>query len=305
MGAPAQTTVSRLVIPRLEEFLAFARQGRPAIISGAMDTWKCRTHWTDEYLERRLAGRRLLVTTSTSGDFGLFSSRIRDTDSYVQVTWTELLTRMLTAEQSGRERTVHYMQQKTIQETFPELVEDLEYPQFLDPAAIRNVNLWLSQRRSNIPLHFDTFDNLLAQVRGTKSVTLYAPNQSSSLYPGRDGAEFASQIDMSAPDLEKFPRFRDSTAYARLVLAEGEMLYLPAFWWHHVVTDSDVSLSINYWYHLVYGHPRQSFLAVRDMVTLAAYYLNALPPGQKALAALWGYQQLHPMVPVSGPEGPP
>jgi ribosomal protein L16 Arg81 hydroxylase len=118
----------------------------------------------------------------------------------------------------------------------------------MDASLLKSMNLWYSQRESRIPLHWDTRDNVLAQVRGAKSVKLYAPDQSENLYPGLEGEMWASQVDMDAPDLRKHPKFTSAKVAAELTLREGEMLYIPRCWWHHIITVSEVSLSVNYWF---------------------------------------------------------
>ena len=55
-----------------------------------------------------------------------------------------------------------------------------------------------------------------------------------------------SQIDIKAPDLAKFPRFAEVRA-AEVILGPGDLLYVPARWWHSV-QSLDVSISINQWF---------------------------------------------------------
>lgn len=265
-------------------FERFATQGKPVIITDAMRDWKCRTLWSDEYFIAKLAGRKFLVNKSSNGAFGIYSSRMRDIDNFVQVDFREFLELMNHAVTSGTNDAIYYMQQKTIQETFPELIEDIDYAPFFDKEKIRDINLWFSQQESNIPLHFDTFDNLLAQVRGSKRIKLLSPDQSKYLYPGCDGAEFASRVDLDHLDVNKFPLARMAETYCEFSLNEGEILYIPSFWWHHVTTESCVSLSINYWYHVINGCSRDAYLAVRDIWRIGLYYLNDLPASQKQLA---------------------
>lgn len=283
-GAITMETIERIETPSSSEFLArYASPGKPVIIVDAMREWRCRRLWADDYLTARLRGRRFLVSRTGDGAFGIFSSRMHETDTFILVTFDELLDLVRSASADPR-GAVHYLQQKRIEDTFPELVTDVEYVDFIDRAQIRDVNLWFSQRRSRIPLHFDTFDNLLAQVRGVKRVRLFAPRQSRCLYAGRDGAEFASKVDLEQPDLERYPRFAAAEIDADIWLEEGEMLFLPAYWWHYVTTESASSLSINYWYHLVHGSPRQPLATTLDLCRIALRQVQGLPPPQRLLA---------------------
>jgi jumonji domain-containing protein 7 len=62
---------------------------------------------------------------------------------------------------------------------------------------------------------------------------------------------FGSSILVDSPDFNKFPLYRQATAY-RVVLNPGDVLYLPAYWHHEVqsLPDEDVGLNIavNFWY---------------------------------------------------------
>lgn len=141
------------------------------------------------------------------------------------------------------------------------------------------------QRASRIPLHYDTFDNLLAQVRGEKAIRLYGPWHTPDLYPGLDGAEFASHVDPERPDYARHPRFRRVRAEHELVLREGDCLYLPPFWWHSVRALTNANISINYWYDTAFGEPRAPLAATRDLLRIALDQIRRLP-GQQRLQAL-------------------
>src|SRR5438874_8797026 len=124
--------VELISTPSRDEFFErFASRGAPVIIVDATEGWRCHPLWTDDYFVAKLRGRRFLVNRSLDGAFGIFSSRMRDTDTCRLVTINEFL-RLFVSDASGGE--IHYMQQKTIQETFPELVQDLDYVTFLERA---------------------------------------------------------------------------------------------------------------------------------------------------------------------------
>jgi len=242
--------IQRLTSPTREFFFEkVVSPAQPAIIENAMTEWKCRK-WTDTYLAERLKNRKFRVNQTSNGRFGIRSMRPRPGETAISCTLKEFLELIETTPDF-----VHYMEQVTIDESAGALREDVDFVPFLDASRVRSVNFWFSQRESRIPLHWDSRDNILAQVRGRKSVRLYAPEQADNLYPGLEGEQWASQIDMDAPDLTMFPKFRQATAAAELILDEGEMLYIPRRWWHHIITLSHLSLSINYWYEEQHSCP--------------------------------------------------
>jgi hypothetical protein len=98
------------------------------------------------------------------------------------------------------------------------------------------------------PLHFDGTNNLLAQVFGHKSLKLFPPDQTKHLYPMPAFAKFGhlSEVDLDQPDLHRFPLLERAKPI-EVILEPGDVLFLPAFWWHHVRSMA-LSISINFWW---------------------------------------------------------
>ncbi|CAM9974356.1 unnamed protein product [Phaeothamnion confervicola] len=109
---------------------------------------------------------------------------------------------------------------------------------------------WLGTEGAHTPLHQDTYGvNLVAQLHGRKTWTLFPPEDGANLYPTRipyEESSVFSEADLCArPDVQAFPavtRCRPVTA----VLETGDVLFVPKHWWHFVYSDT-VSLSINVW----------------------------------------------------------
>ena len=73
-----------------------------------------------------------------------------------------------------------------------------------------------------------------------------------NLYPnslGSQGKTIQSQVNCDSPDLAQYPSFSSATC-EHCVLEPGEMLFIPAFYWHQV-TALDTGISIN----MFYGDP--------------------------------------------------
>ncbi|MBB2487887.1 cupin-like domain-containing protein [Mitsuaria sp. WAJ17] len=270
--------------PGRDEFLACAREGSPALIHGVVSAWPCSRLWSDAYLRDRLHGRKFLVNESPDGLFGIQSSRMLDSQGLCHISFDEFLDRVHTCgdgdEPPAERGPVFYMQQKPAAETFPELLPDVGHASFVDLATLSQLNIWIGQRGSRIPMHYDSFDNLLVQVRGRKSVRLYPPSQTPYLYPGLDGVDFASHVDPEQPDLQRYPLFARAAGAMDFTLETGEMLYLPPFWWHSIRALSNANISINYWYDTAFGLPRQPLQQARDLLRLTLSQSKALPPVQ-------------------------
>lgn len=108
--------------------------------------------------------------------------------------------------------------------------------------------LWIGSGGTASALHYDAVNNLYAQVYGVKEVTLFSPQDSRYLYPQPTDSRafYYSSVDVGCPDLTRFPLYSKAKP-ATIVLEPGQMLFLPAFWWHYVKAVS-TSISTNLWY---------------------------------------------------------
>jgi hypothetical protein len=100
--------------------------------------------------------------------------------------------------------------------------------------------LWFGPAGTITPLHHDVANILFTEVHGRKRVTLISPLESHCVY--NDVAVYSS-VDLTAPDLERFPRF-ERVAPIDVVVEPGQTLFIPVGWWHHVESlDTSITLS--------------------------------------------------------------
>ena len=105
---------------------------------------------------------------------------------------------------------------------------------------------WIGPARTVTPLHCDYDDNIFAQLWGTKRIFLAPPHHDDFLYTREaNPLLFGSPFDPEAPDYEAFPLARQA-ALVEIVVEPGDMLYVPAGWYHQVRALS-FSLSSNRW----------------------------------------------------------
>lgn len=57
-----------------------------------------------------------------------------------------------------------------------------------------------------------------------------------------------SPVDFFKPDYERFPEFGKVRGKMYVKLEPGDILFLPAFWWHHVKAAKGRNIAINFWY---------------------------------------------------------
>ena len=172
-----------------------------------------------------------------------------------------------------------YLEYSSLRQYFPELEQDLEEFQFI-PGFLKldQLNIWLSNGNTLGKLHFDPYDNFLCQLSGKKELTLFEPHNNYNLYEahiqeavlGYDAANdklsrrslldstsmVMSPIDIKKPDFARFSNFTRASPL-KCVLEEGDVLFMPSFWWHEVQSypskTESRNLAVNYWYHPFYS----------------------------------------------------
>jgi len=117
--------------------------------------------------------------------------------------------------------------------------------------------LWIGAKGNSTPLHRDSSDNFTYHLIGKKKWTLFSVKDEAYLYFEKNSygikanalSEFAvSEVDLDHIDLTRFPLFNKATKH-EIIANEGEMLYLPYGWGHHVENISS-SVMINLWFKL-------------------------------------------------------
>lgn len=138
------------------------------------------------------------------------------------------------------------------------------------------VNLWIGDRSAVSSVHADHYENLYCVVRGEKIFTLLPPADAISRdLTGRRPARYVQRrkesddcaevgswalVDDAAPDggaeasvewigldpadAAQLPK---QSACITVRVRSGEMLYLPANWFHRV-TQSEETIAVNYWH---------------------------------------------------------
>ena len=134
----------------------------------------------------------------------------------------------------------------------------------LDPA------LWIGPAGVVTTLHFDSTHNLFVQISGRKKVILIPPGQSSLVYyPCREfglNLHF-SPVDAEHPQLARYPLFARTTP-REVTVQPGEVLFIPATWWHYL-RAVEPSISLNFWWNTLatlWGPPRHVMLECRERI---------------------------------------
>ena len=139
------------------------------------------------------------------------------------------------------------------------------------------INFWLGNQRSVTAMHRDNYENVYVQIIGQKHFVLlppiempcvneqkiphcrYAPsfsdtNDSALLIEPQEGQDAVPVAvwDPEEPELRP-SKYSHLSKPVAVTLQEGDMLYLPAMWYHKVKQTSGkegFACAVNYWYDM-------------------------------------------------------
>ncbi len=239
--SPRRKSLERVSsLSRAEFERDYLEPGRPVLIANALDDWPAVRQWTPDFLARRVGSRTIEVAACPSGVFRyqpdnfLFERRLLPfTDAVRQIC------------ERGSEEARLYMFQKPLMQEYPELAVDLAPPLHL-PAHRSMPLFWFGAEGCVTPLHFDAANNWFGQIDGRKHFLLCDPSQTEHLYgfPAESRHPNMSAVDPDQPDLERYPAFAE-VEFLECYVEPGDLLFLPAFWWHHVRSLS-VAISVSF-----------------------------------------------------------
>ena len=146
-----------------------------------------------------------------------------------------------------------YLKQLDIFQILPSLKKDIDINPFSDwYSTFKTTFLWIGGYGSMTGMHNDDENNVLCQIYGNKTVYLYPPSAREYLYVNSmyDSGTECCDVDVlnSIEDNQiKYPKFNQAKSLEIVCkLSPGDMLYIPKFWYHQVVSDNNnVSISVN------------------------------------------------------------
>jgi hypothetical protein len=229
------------------------------LIAGAVRDWPAMTRWSPEYFTQRFGDRAVPAMKSVAGSFydletGAHYEQVRVSDYVCNLTQGKPIDLYMACR---------------VQEVMPELFDDMIRPPYCRDAGFLSSKLWYAASDTCSPLHRDLPENLYAQIRGRKRFLLVDRRSTRSVHRHSlfSRVPNCSPVDVEAPDLTRFPRFRDVTVREAL-LEPGDMLYIPSLWWHQA-RSIDTSMSVNlFWVRgamVIAARAAQMFLRLRGL----------------------------------------
>lgn len=272
---------------------------KPVLITDALDHWAAVGKWTPKFFADNYRDMDIGIDGLRMGEFIELVEEGPDEDN-------------------GK---LPYFRNVSINSVFPELVADISpLPVYLRPNWFDNpliprrisrnrTDLFIGGRGSSFPyLHWDNYHGyaFLFQIYGEKAYVFYPPEQTEYMYPEvREGrlSNVSTIDDIENPDLERFPLFAKATPTA-CVLRAGEMLFMPAGWWHTArMETASISVSSNTanaynWSALMKDHWQQKKVANPSVALAGAAYLRVIRLLESAKDLMYRRRSLQNQAPV-------
>jgi hypothetical protein len=145
-----------------------------------------------------------------------------------------------------------YTGARAVERYFPKIGHENSIPMLAEMGKSAWSYVWLGNAVT-AATHYDNMEGINCTVTGRKRFTFFPPDQLANLYIGplelSPGGQPTSMVRVSAPDLERYPRFAEALAVAETAEVEpGDAIFIPSLWWHNVEALEPVNFSINFWW---------------------------------------------------------
>ncbi|KAF4507602.1 hypothetical protein G6O67_004082 [Ophiocordyceps sinensis] len=276
------------------EFMRFVARNSPFVVRGGASSWKAVHKWDAAYLRAAMRDHSVNVAVTPEGnaDSPTFSPlHNKSVLAKPHEEWQpfgQFLSYVIQQETdptfpSESEKRYAQTQNDNLRDEyltlFPDAQKDIPFARIALQKSPDSINLWIGNSHSVTATHKDNFENMFVQIVGRKTFVLLPPlchpcvnekqlppatyvrtDKGFSLYldEGSEPVPFATwdpdDPETNATPLSSFAR------PLRVTLEPGDMLYLPAMWYHKVTQSCPTGsegfvVAINYWYDMDFGGP--------------------------------------------------
>jgi hypothetical protein len=217
------------------DFMArFVRERKPVILTDLVTRWPAFGLWTPDFFKEHFPEARCKVAVNLPARGTAYDQRVAG--HLQEMALPDFIDYMKSAPAPCYYRRQHANKLAGVD-------DDVGFAE-ITPGFRSDTNfVWIGSAGTRTGLHFDTQDNVLCQIYGSKELWLVDPAQSKLVHPYPDSVT-KSRVAPDDPDFNLFPSLDRVTFYNGMLNA-GEAIFIPNGWWHSVVSRS-VSISISH-----------------------------------------------------------
>lgn len=213
---------------------------RPVVLKGMMDHWPAMKKWSPKFFADQFGDVPVQLTANRNSD-------TEYEKNFLQTVTTRSLREFIDMIMQHPETNDLYIVARNYffaNPAFDALRDDMKPPADIIDISYKSAGstkLWFGPKGTVTPLHHDKHTILFTQVYGSKHFKMIPSFELNKVY-NRD--KYYSRVDASNVDAERFPSFL-KTSLADVIVKPGDMLLIPAGWWHWV-KSLDVSISVTF-----------------------------------------------------------
>lgn len=208
-----------------KEFIEkYYKPQRPVVIEGLTKNWDAFSKWNLDYIQQQ-AGEQIVPLYNnepTKGkQYSAEPAKKMKLYDYIEILKT----------QPTDLRIFFY----NLLDHLPELAKDFEYPDLGLKFFKRLPVLFFGGDGSKVLPHYDMDlpDLVHFHFHGTKSVMLFAPDQTKNMYRIPFSVHNLETIDFDNPDFNKYPALKELEGL-HTTMKHGDALYMPSGYWHYI-----------------------------------------------------------------------
>ncbi|CEI62943.1 tRNA wybutosine-synthesizing protein 4 [Fusarium venenatum] len=236
------TTIPKIKLRSKSDFEKLVQNRKPVIIEG-LDLGGCTEKWNPEYMAQSMGETKEVVVhecQTSTGRMDFNSKNFR----YV----TESFSSFMTKAARGEPLYLRALSEEkpteapaNLADDFPGLADDFRLPEELGSVKDRMFSSVLRiSGRANMWLHYDVMANVYTQIQGSKRMILFPPTDVNHL-AFAPGASSSSLDVFSALDTNRLASTNPYEAF----LNPGDLLFIPAMWFHTASPLADLSVAVN------------------------------------------------------------
>lgn len=210
---------------------------QPLVFKGLAKNWPCHQKWTFDFFGESF-GKEIALMVEAEG-----LTNLGDKKGEFEISNISQIIKDI------KQKTGRYLRFSPLLDRFPALKNDLGpewLNKFRNPLSIaQGHQLFIGNGNTTTQLHNAMQSNFFIMIRGEKRWTLFDTKFNPVINPPEfKGVYNYSLVDVDNPDLKQYRNFDKIDRY-RIILEEGDVLYVPPFMWHHVHNLSD-SIGVGY-----------------------------------------------------------